>query len=187
MPKSAASMTRYGDVFPSPVGPLLVLVDGEGAVVLVEFPRSRSRRQMETALADLGPSVHRDPDRVAPVRRQLEEYFDGRRQDFDLKVHPAGTEFQHLVWAALRKIPYGTTTSYGELAASLGRPNSSRAVGAANGANPVSIIVPCHRVVGADGSLTGFGGGLETKRYLLDLEGAPCTAAGGQGQLRLAL
>jgi methylated-DNA-[protein]-cysteine S-methyltransferase len=106
----------------------------------------------------------------AAARTQLGEYFAGERLAFDLALAPAGTPFQQAVWEALRAIPYGTTTSYGALAAQLGRPGAARAVGAANGRNPIAVVVPCHRVVGADRSLTGFGGGLERKRTLLALE-----------------
>lgn len=108
--------------------------------------------------------------------KQLQEYFAGTRRRFDLALAPSGTPFQLSVWKALSEIPYGQTTSYGELARSLGFANAARAVGLANGANPLPIIVPCHRVIGADGSLTGFGGGLKIKRALLALEGAPCAA-----------
>lgn len=102
--------------------------------------------------------------------RQLREYFAGRRRQFDLPLAPTGTEFQLRVWQELRRIPYGETISYGELARRVGNPRASRAVGLANGANPIAIIVPCHRVVGADGRLTGFGGGLRRKATLLELE-----------------
>jgi methylated-DNA-[protein]-cysteine S-methyltransferase len=101
---------------------------------------------------------------------QLAAYFAGELTTFDVPLAPVGTPFQRSVWAALRRIPYGETRSYGQLAQSLGRPEAARAVGAANGANPLGIIVPCHRVVGADGSLTGYGGGLDRKRFLLELE-----------------
>jgi methylated-DNA-[protein]-cysteine S-methyltransferase len=100
----------------------------------------------------------------------LEEYFAGTRRKFSVTLDPAGTPFQHRVWAALCEIPYGTTISYGELARRIGQPQASRAVGMANGRNPISIIVPCHRVIGANGTLTGYGGGLERKRFLLALE-----------------
>jgi O-6-methylguanine DNA methyltransferase len=106
------------------------------------------------------------------ARRQLDEYFDGRRASFTLSVDPAGTLFQRAVWAALLDVPCGETTSYGALAVGLGRPQASRAVGAANGANPISIVIPCHRVVGATGSLTGYGWGIEKKSWLLDHERA---------------
>jgi methylated-DNA-[protein]-cysteine S-methyltransferase len=101
---------------------------------------------------------------------QLSEYFERKRRDFKLPLAPRGTEFQLAVWRGLRRIPYGTTISYGELARRLGNPESVRAVAAANGANPIAIIVPCHRVIGADGSLTGYGGGLRAKKLLLELE-----------------
>jgi methylated-DNA-[protein]-cysteine S-methyltransferase len=106
----------------------------------------------------------------AEAHRQLTEYFAGARQRFDLELKPAGTPFQRRVWRALREIPPGRTATYGELADRLGRPGAARAVGAANGLNPISIVVPCHRLVGADGSLTGYAGGLERKRFLLELE-----------------
>jgi methylated-DNA-[protein]-cysteine S-methyltransferase len=109
------------------------------------------------------------------VTGQLNEYFAGRRQEFELPLAPAGTEFQQACWQALAEIPYGETRSYGEQAARIGRPDRARAVGAANGANPIAIILPCHRVIGANGSLVGFGGGLETKRRLLDLEAGVLT------------
>jgi methylated-DNA-[protein]-cysteine S-methyltransferase len=112
----------------------------------------------------------RDDDALAAVVAQLTEYFAGSRTEFDVPLAPAGTPFHLEVWRALCEIPYGTTTSYGALARSLGRPDAARAVGLANGSNPIGIIVPCHRVVGADGSLTGYGGGLHRKRWLLEFE-----------------
>ncbi len=115
--------------------------------------------------------VH-DPAGVSFAAEQLEAYFAGERRDFDLPLAPAGTDFDHAVWDLLRAIPYGETRSYGELARALGRPERVRAVGRANGRNPLAIVVPCHRVIGADGSLVGYGGGLERKRALLALERA---------------
>jgi methylated-DNA-[protein]-cysteine S-methyltransferase len=112
----------------------------------------------------------RDDGALAAVRLQLEEYFAGRRTSFEVPVAPAGTPFQQRVWDELQRIGYGETVSYGELAARIGRPGCARAAGSANGANPVSIVIPCHRVIGANGSLTGYGGGIEAKRYLLELE-----------------
>jgi methylated-DNA-[protein]-cysteine S-methyltransferase len=117
--------------------------------------------------------VTRDDEAFVTVRRQLEEYFAGSRREFDLPVAPPGTPFQQLVWAELQRIGYGETITYAELAARIGRPTAIRAAGAANGRNPVSIIIPCHRVIGSDGSLTGYGGGLEAKRLLIDLECSP--------------
>jgi methylated-DNA-[protein]-cysteine S-methyltransferase len=104
------------------------------------------------------------------VKYQLDAYFAGELQDFDLPLLPTGTRFQERVWQALAEIPYGETWSYGELARHIGKPKASRAVGAANGINPIPVIIPCHRVIGSSGKLTGFGGGLETKQYLLKLE-----------------
>ena len=122
------------------------------------------------------PGWRHHPGAFAAALAQLREYFAGERRSFQLSLAPAGTPFQQAVWSALRAIPYGETVSYGELALQLGRPGSARAVGLANGTNPLPIIVPCHRVIGADGSLTGFGGGLGIKRALLSLEGAACVA-----------
>ncbi|MDX6630854.1 MAG: methylated-DNA-[protein]-cysteine S-methyltransferase [Gaiellales bacterium] len=115
----------------------------------------------------------RDDGAFATMRCQLEEYFAGERREFELPVAPPGTPFQQRVWAELPRIGYGETISYAELASRVGRPTAIRAAGAANGANPVSIVIPCHRVIGSNGSLTGYGGGLEAKRTLLELERAP--------------
>lgn len=111
------------------------------------------------------------PEVIAVAREQLHEYFAGTRTTFDVPLDPRGTDFQHRVWERLAAIPYGQSRSYGQLAAELGDPHLTRAVGTANGRNPISIIVPCHRVIGADGSLTGYGGGIERKLFLLRLEG----------------
>jgi methylated-DNA-[protein]-cysteine S-methyltransferase len=116
-------------------------------------------------------------DPLPAAARQLKEYFAGTRREFDLPLSAAGTDFQKQVWRELTRIPFGQTRSYGQLAKRLGNPNGSRAVGLANGRNPIAIIVPCHRVIGADGSLTGFGGGIERKQWLLTHEGQPCTQA----------
>lgn len=175
----------YCDQVDSPCGPLFCVVNGEGAVVHIEFAKERSPAQVRADLADSGLDPEDDPRRIAPLRRQLEEFFTGDRQDFDLPLSPRGTEFQHRVWRHLREIPYGETRSYGELAAELGKPNASRAVGRANATNPIPILVPCHRVIGANGSLTGFGGGLPAKTALLELEARHSPAAGlstGTGQ-----
>jgi methylated-DNA-[protein]-cysteine S-methyltransferase len=149
----------------SPIGELLLVGDG------------RSLHRLHMLDAPARTRLPRDDDAFAAVREQLAEYFAGERQTFDVPLAMEGTEFQRAVWSALREIPYGETTSYGELARRLGRPEASRAVGAANGSNPIAVIVPCHRVIGADGSLTGFGGGLERKRTLLDLERGVLTLA----------
>lgn len=150
--------------FDSPLGELL-LAGADGALHLISFPSGKGRRRPERDWSE-----DAKPFRAAST--QLSEYFAGRRERFDLPLAPAGTEFQLSVWRGLRKIPYGRTWSYAELADRIGRPRAMRAVGAANGANPLPIVVPCHRVIGADGSLTGFGGGLPAKRLLLELEGA---------------
>jgi len=148
----------YG-FFDSPVGRLLVAGDGE-RLLRVGFP---------TEHRDKPPPAHwrREDKLFAETFRQLDAYFAGALTRFDLPVRFAGTAFQKRVWAALCDIAFGETLSYGALAARIGRPSASRAVGGANGANPLPIVVPCHRVIGADGSLTGFGGGLEIKRFLL--------------------
>lgn len=154
---------RYTHV-DSPLGELLLAGD-DGALRLISFPTGKGRRRPERDWVE-------DPAPFRVAARQLAEYFAGRRERFDLPLAPEGTEFQRAVWQGLRRIPYGRTWSYAELAQRIGRPRAMRAVGAANGANPLPIVVPCHRVIGADGSLTGFGGGLPAKRLLLELEGA---------------
>ncbi len=159
---------------PSPIDDLIAVTDGR-------------------ALTGLYMSEHKGEDPVkigwkedashpilALVAQQLDSYFAGDLKEFSVPLAGVGTEFQQQVWQALRQIPYGSTLSYGELAKKLGNPDATRAVGLANGKNPISIIVPCHRVIGADGSLTGFGGGVGRKRYLLDLE---AKYGAGQGEL----
>jgi methylated-DNA-[protein]-cysteine S-methyltransferase len=143
----------------SPVGRLLLAGDARG-LTLIGFPSGR--RPLGP-----GPEWRRDEADFSDAVLQLQEYFAGGRRAFALALRPQGTAFQLAVWAALRRIPFGATLSYGELARRIGRPGAARAVGAANGANPLPIVIPCHRVIGADRSLTGFGGGLETKRFLL--------------------
>lgn len=152
----------------SPVGALLLAGDGT-ALTRVHF--QSGRHPLKPA-----PEWRRDAGAFSDAVRELEEYFAGERRAFTVPLAPRGTPFQLSVWQALRAIPYGETLSYGELACRLGSPAGARAVGLANGANPLPIIVPCHRVIGADGSLTGFGGGLLIKRALLALEGAACVA-----------
>jgi methylated-DNA-[protein]-cysteine S-methyltransferase len=164
-------MTYYTDTVDSPCGPLLLIVDAAGAVVRIEFCNGRDSRRVTERLKATGAEVVEDAGRTAEVRRQLAEYFAGERREFDLALAPEGTPFERAVWAELAKIPFGETRSYGEIAEVLGRPGAARAVGRANGANPIPIVVPCHRVIGSDGSLTGFGGGLDVKSRLLELEG----------------
>jgi methylated-DNA-[protein]-cysteine S-methyltransferase len=156
----------------SPVDELL-LTANDGALRSVWFSphKTRPHPSMVEQLGTLG-AIRDDHDPVlVETARQLGAYFAGRLTEFDLPMDPVGTPFQQLVWGALCTIPYGETWSYGELAAAVGKgPAASRAVGLANGANPISIFVPCHRVIGADGSLVGYGGGLDRKRFLLELE-----------------
>ena len=149
---------RY-TLIPSPIGTLLAARDDVGLVEL-QLPEGKRVQAPQ-------PDWVRDDDAFGDVRKQLAEYFAGARTSFELPLNPRGTAFQKRVWAALTAIPYGETASYGQTAAAIGTPTASRAVGLANGQNPVPVIVPCHRVVGADGSLTGYGGGLATKRWLL--------------------
>lgn len=160
-PMPLTQRTLFSTTLASPVGALRVFVDAESRVVRLDFPGAN-----HAALA-----ATENAQRCAAVARQLAEYFDRRRQTFELDLAPAGTEFQRAVWSELQRIAYGSTISYAELARRIGKPKAVRAVGAANGQNPIPIVVPCHRVIGADGSLTGFGGGLACKRTLLELEG----------------
>lgn len=143
---------------PGPLGELLLTAE-EGALTGVWFEGQHE------------PCGKRDDAALAEARRQLEAWFEGRLRAFDLPLAPRGTPFQQRVWEEIRRIPFGATRSYGELARLLGRPSAARAVGGATGRNPLSIVVPCHRVVGSQGTLVGYGGGLERKRFLLELEG----------------
>ena len=142
----------------SPIGPLLLARDEPGITAISFHP------------ADARDEWTRDDSAFDDAATQLREYFAGKRTTFDLPLAPRGTAFQLAVWDQLRRIPYGQTRSYREIAVAIGKPDAIRAVGAANGANPLPIVVPCHRVIGSNGSLTGFGGGLAAKRFLLDLE-----------------
>lgn len=148
----------------SPVGPLAIAADETG-LRHIEFHENRHP-------ADRSDWRGGDNAILQATERQLNDYFAGTRRSFDLPLAPVGTAFQRSVWQALAEIPYGQTISYATLARRLGNPDATRAVGAANGRNPLPIVLPCHRVVGADGGLTGFGGGLPTKDFLLRLEGA---------------
>ena len=166
-------MTTYWTTTDSPVGPLLLTSDGR-ALTRVLFD------------ADPEPAWSTQPcELLDRAVEQLREYFAGERTEFDLPLAPDGTPFQRRVWEALRTIPYAETISYRQLATRVGNPSASRAVGLANGRNPISLVVPCHRVIGADGSLTGYGGGLDRKRTLLDLERRVGGAASPQDQLTL--
>lgn len=160
----------YYHVFSSPVGPLLAWVDEKGTVLGVRFLPEDGEGRALAELSRAGRTV-RDLPRTGEVRRQIAEYFAGERRVFDLPLALAGTDFQNSVWRELQRIPFGETRGYGEIAKAIGRPGAARAVGRAAGANPIPIIIPCHRCLGADGSLIGFAGGLEIKRRLLALEG----------------
>ena len=156
-------MTTYYTFLDTPIGSLLLAGEGRH-LTRVGFARDGEPEAPH-------PMWVRDDVRFESAKAQLLDYFSGNRREFELDLLPQGTEFQKKVWKTLLSIPYGETRSYGWLANEIGNPAASRAVGAANGANPIPIIVPCHRVIGASGALTGFGGGLPVKKFLLELEG----------------
>ncbi len=158
----------YSSTVDSPVGPLTIVASDAGLRAVLWSTDDDKRVPLEAIEGDSSGDEH---PIVAATARQLEEYFAGDRRDFDMPLDPAGTEFQQSAWMALRSIPYGSTVSYGEQAAQMGDKRKARAVGAANGRNPISIIVPCHRVVGSKGALTGFAGGVDNKEWLLRHEG----------------
>ncbi|HXB47236.1 MAG TPA: methylated-DNA--[protein]-cysteine S-methyltransferase [Streptosporangiaceae bacterium] len=162
-----SSAVRVHAILPSPIGPLTLVAEAGQLVAL--YLDSQRHRPDDESLGSLG-----DPGAApfAAAARQLADYFAGQLTAFDLPLAPAGTNFQSHVWAALRTIPYGQTWSYAQLAEKIGRASAVRAVGLANGKNPIAVVIPCHRVIGSDGSLTGYGGGLDRKRFLLDLESA---------------
>jgi methylated-DNA-[protein]-cysteine S-methyltransferase len=171
-------MTMWTEI-ESPAGPVRIIAD-RGAITAVEFsattaegapPRSSRAQGVQRAAGRPVGERNDDDPLLKEAARQLRGYFDGTLQEFDLPLRPDGTEFQQRVWSQLREIPYGKTMSYGEIAASLGlHRGASRAVGAANGRNPIGIVIPCHRVVGTNGSLSGYAGGVERKHLLLELE-----------------
>ena len=158
------------DHMATPVGEIGFAVTSDEALVRVSFLAEHSIEDFELELRTNQDEVAWNPAPGARVRRQLKEYFRGERREFDLELAPRGTSFQQGVWSELLRIPFGHTRTYGELALRLGKPGGARAVGQANNKNPIAIVVPCHRCIGADGKLTGFGGGLLVKRKLLDLE-----------------
>jgi methylated-DNA-[protein]-cysteine S-methyltransferase len=164
MTTTAVAARRVHTVTGSPVGPLTLVMSG-GALTGLYMQTQRHLPPPEIFGAEVA-----DDSLFAEPAGQLRDYFAGRRTEFDLPLALEGTAFQRRVWAELQKIPYGETISYGELAQRIGRPTAARAVGLANGRNPISIIVPCHRVIGADGSLTGYGGGMDRKQHLLTFE-----------------
>jgi methylated-DNA-[protein]-cysteine S-methyltransferase len=173
---SEAPGRRTHSVVGSPCGPLTLVAEGEHLVGL--YMEAQRHRPDEAAFGERLPEPSGPP--FAETARQLEEYFAGRREVFDLPLRLCGTPFQRRVWAALCEIPLGETWTYGRLAEHIGRPTASRAVGLANGRNPIGVIVPCHRVVGSGGGLTGYGGGLDRKRALLEHERALPAAAGAR-------
>ena len=148
-------------IFETPLGPMVAVVNREGSLKRLSFLHGRERTD---------PSAVTDDPSCRGVAGQMREYFSGRRKTFDLALEPDGTGFQRDVWSALEKVPYGERASYSDIAIAVGRPEAVRAVGAANGANPIVIVIPCHRILGRDGSLTGYGAGLPIKRWLLDHE-----------------
>ncbi|MFD0776228.1 methylated-DNA--[protein]-cysteine S-methyltransferase [Streptomonospora algeriensis] len=155
--------TPLYDLVPSPLGELLLIGDGEAVTGLYMDPHERFAQQVRS-------EWRRDPTALREAAEQLGAYFAGELREFSLPLAPLGTAFQRTVWRALTTIPYGATATYGGLARAIGKPNASRAVGMANNRNPVSIIVPCHRVIGADGAMVGYGGGISRKEVLLSLE-----------------
>ena len=167
MGKQTVIITRIA----TPLGEMTAAATDRG-VCMLEYADSR---HFEPELKQLAAALGAEPTEgehclLDALRAQLEEYFEGTRRDFDIPLDPVGTPFQKEVWEALRRIPYGGTITYGEQAALIGRPSAVRAVAGANGRNKISIVLPCHRVIGADGSLTGYGGGIERKKKLLALE-----------------
>jgi methylated-DNA-[protein]-cysteine S-methyltransferase len=153
-------------IIPSPVGKLKLVASDKGLIAVLWENDNPKRVKLAVLVANCDHPI------LLETERQLKEYFQGKRKSFSLKLDLIGTKFQNDVWQALLAIPFGETRSYGQLARQLGNPRATRAVGAANGRNPISIVVPCHRVIGASGKLTGFAGGLETKAHLLELESA---------------
>ncbi len=189
MTNNGSPTTTSYTVLESPVGELLASADAAGRVTGLHFltegegPGSPAYSRLSHAPSDgrrtptPDPGWVRDERALAPTRRQLDEYFAGERREFELELAPTGTPFQLSVWRALCAIPYGETASYGEVAAAVGQPGAARAVGGANNRNPIAIVVPCHRVIGAAGTLFGYGGGLDRKQQLLALEAGVQTLA----------
>jgi len=162
-------MKLYTRNIATPFGDMILAVDEDNVLVNLIFPNGHDRWAEEVFRHKL--VTVDDPQRSDHVAAQLDEYFEGKRRAFDLQLRPEGTAFQKSVWSILQTIPYGKTITYKDIALELGNLAAIRAVGRANGSNPIPIIIPCHRVIGADGSLTGFGGGLPLKQALLKLEG----------------
>lgn len=168
--KLERTMAGYSSTIDSPCGPLLIVVNADGILTDIEFLEALTGPTIVERLAADEIEVLRDTGHTGEVESELKEYFAGERMVFESDISPSGTRFQRLVWDEMRLIPYGETRTYGDIALALGQPGASRAVGAAAGANPIPIVIPCHRVVGADGALVGFGGGLQNKALLLAME-----------------
>lgn len=162
-------MTLYYDVLSNDYCHLYLESSADG-LTEIAFITEDEMSELMAGTNQRSSAVH-NAEQLTEVCKQLEQYFAGKREQFDLPLDATGTAFQQRVWQSLCAIPFGQTASYGQLAASLGNPNASRAVGLANGKNPIAIVVPCHRVIGANGTLTGYAGGLDNKRMLLELEG----------------
>ena len=171
-------MRDYVDETESPAGPLVFAVNEDGALMRLHFVESDYGPVMEEDLEDEGYAVEADETRTARVRKELSEYVSGRRKTFDVPLAFAGSVWQKAVWMELTRIPFGETRSYGEIANNLGRPGAARAVGRANASNVLPVVVPCHRVIAADGTLGGFNGGLHLKERLLEHERNVLAAAG---------
>ncbi len=169
--------TLHSTTFQSPVGPLFLAASAHGLVALEFDQRLPGQQTIRPNPRDLRAESQKltfedSPSALQPYVRELNEYFAGERRDFTFALDLRGTEFQKACWNALLKIPYGETRSYGDIARAVGSPQGFRAVGMANNRNPVAIVVPCHRVIASNGTLCGYGGGLDIKRHLLELEGA---------------
>jgi methylated-DNA-[protein]-cysteine S-methyltransferase len=171
-------VNAYVDEIESPAGPLTFAVNEDGALMRLQFVESDYGPVMEDDLEDEGYAVEADETRTAGVRKELSEYVSGRRRTFDVPLAFAGSVWQKAVWMELTHIPFGETRSYGEIADNLGRPGAARAVGRANASNVLPVVVPCHRVIAADGTLGGFNGGLHLKERLLEHERNVLAAAG---------
>lgn len=160
-------MKYYFDTFETRLGAFSVAIDETGTVTAAAFGGKRDLPKRQSA-----DELLRDPKRAAPARREIQEFLNGNRQTFTLKLAPGGTPFQKRIWSALRKIPFGQTRSYGQIAGTEGKPGGARAVGQAVGSNPICLVIPCHRVIASDGSIGGFAFGPKLKHRLLALEGA---------------
>lgn len=166
-------MSYHHKVIATPLGPMDLIITADGAVVVFSFASSAGlSRCVQKVQAAADVQMNSNHKAFALAESQIQAYFQGKQKDFKLKYKPLGTEFQKQVWHQLLHIPFGETRTYGDLARALGMPSASRAVGAANGQNPVAVLIPCHRVIGTNGKLTGYAGGLDNKRWLLLHEGA---------------